>query len=247
MLKRLLDTLDGVPEALHEFYEEKDGKFHLLAEAEDTSALKSAKDHEKEARQKAEQELRDLRAAEADKIAKAEEAARAKALKEARENSDFDALDKSWKEKFDALKAEKNAETAALQDAINGEKIKTVAGELASEISIAPALLQPLIEARLSVELTEGKFNTRVLDAAGQPSALSIDDLRAEFVGNDAFKGVMKAGNASGGGATNSNGGGAANKPFAEMTASERVALKQSNPDQFRKMASESQGHLNRI
>ncbi len=247
MLKRLLDTLDGLPEALHEHYEEKDGKFHLLAETEDTSALKSAKDHEKEARQKAEQELRDLRAAEADKIAKAEEAARAKALKEARENSDLDALDKSWKAKFDAMVAEKTAEKATLTEAINGEKIKSVAGELASDISIAPALLQPLIEARLSVELTEGKFNTRVLDAAGQPSALSMDDLRAEFVGNDAFKGVMKAGNASGGGATNSNGGGASNKPFAEMTASERVALKQSNPDQFRKMNAETQGHLNRI
>lgn len=247
MLKRLLDTLDGVPEALHEFYEEKDGKFHLLAEAEDTSALKSAKDHEKEARQKAEQELRDLRAAEADKIAKAEEAARAKALKEARENSDLDALDKSWKAKFDAMVAEKNAENATLTEAINGEKIKTVAGELAADISIAPALLQPLIEARLSVELTDGKFNTRVLDAAGQPSAMSMDDLRAEFVGNDAFKGVMKAGNASGGGATNSNGGGASNKPFAEMTASERVALKQSNPDQFRKMNAEAKGQLNRI
>lgn len=247
MLKRLLDTLDGVPEALHEFYEEKDGKFHLLAEAEDTSALKSAKDHEKEARQKAEQELRELRAAEADKIAKAEEAARAKALKEARENSDLDALDKSWKAKFDAMVAEKDAGNATLTEAINGEKIKTVAGELAADISIAPALLQPLIEARLSVELTDGKFNTRVLDAAGQPSAMSMDDLRAEFVGNDAYKGVMKAGNASGGGATNSNGGGASNKPFAEMTASERVALKQSNPDQFRKMNAEAKGQLNRI
>lgn len=42
-LKAVLDTLDGVPTALHEFYTERDGKFYLDAEGvEDVSGLKSA-------------------------------------------------------------------------------------------------------------------------------------------------------------------------------------------------------------
>ena len=54
-LQLTVDTIDSLPEAVREFYEERDGKFSLKVEGiEDTSGLKSALKREREAREAAE-------------------------------------------------------------------------------------------------------------------------------------------------------------------------------------------------
>lgn len=250
MLKRKIDkkTYEALPEAIQAEYELDGEDYILQAEGEDLSALKNAKEHEKAARQKVEKELRDLKEAEEAKIKKATEKAREDALKEARENSDIEALEKSWKAKYDAMVKTKDGEIAALNGAAKETTVTALAKAMAQEISTVPELLQDRIESRLTVELVDGKFTTKVVDAAGQPSALTIEELRKEFVENSALKSIIKAGAASGGGADNSSGGGATNKPFNEMSAAERKALKDANPERFRELNKEAQaGQLNPI
>lgn len=60
MLKAKLDTLDGLDENLHQFYEEKDGKFTLKVEgADDNTELKGALDKERTARKNLEKQLKE--------------------------------------------------------------------------------------------------------------------------------------------------------------------------------------------
>lgn len=250
MLKRKIDkkSYDELAPAIRDLYEKEGDEFILQAEREDVSALKSAKEHEKSARQAAEKELRDLRDAEDAKIRKATEKAREAALAEARENSDLDALEKSWKAKYNDLKESKDAEIKLLNGATKKITVTSIAENMAKEISTAPALLQERIEGRLTVDLVDGTFVTKVVDAQGQPSASTVDELRKEFIENPAYKMIIKAGEASGGGANNLPGGGANDKPFSDMSPVERTALKKSNPERFKELSDESRkGQLNPI
>lgn len=233
MLKRKIDkaAFDALSADIKAVYSEVDGAYVLQAEGDDVSALKAAKEHEKVARQAAETELREFKAGEATKIAKAEETARTAALKDARDNKDYEALDASWKAKYKALETEKDGVISGLNSAVHTERVTSASAAIANTIAVegAGSLLQPLIEKRLTVEMVDGKFTTRVLDKAGQPSAMTLDELSTEFATADQFKAVIKGGAAAGGGSHNKPGGGAP-KQFADMSVSERVELKNSDP-----------------
>lgn len=244
MLKRLLESVSDLPEAIQALYTEgADGKFTLEVEAEDVSALKNAKDHEKQARIAAQDELREHRASEQAKIDKAAADARTAALEEARSGSDIAALDASWKAKFDAAEAEHKAAQDTLNAAVHDERISGTAKSIAESISTTPVLLQSVIEKRLTTEMVDGKFNTRVLDSSGKPSAMTVDELKTEISGNADYKHIIKAGKAGGGGASNPKGG-SATKDFSEMNAAERVALKRKNPENFRTLAAQDAANV---
>jgi len=63
-LKAVLQTLDGVPEALRTEYKERDGKFYLdidgIDDHDGVGALRRAKDYEKDEARKAKERARDL-------------------------------------------------------------------------------------------------------------------------------------------------------------------------------------------
>ena len=109
------------------------------------------------------------------------------------------------------------------------------ATNLANELSIkgsAIALL-PHIQNRLSLEQGEdGKQNIRVLDADGNKTAMTLDDLKQEFRSNEAFKPLIAANGASGSGANDANGG-AGSKDPQSMSALERKQLKDSDEAAF--------------
>lgn len=206
-IKMFLDSLEGVPDTLANLYEKQaDGKFRLkLDGAEDTGALKRAKDHEKAARKKAEDEARELR----EKI---------EALAEERDNlhrgaipkGDVDKLEASWKEKLAAKEKELSDQISALQNNVQTMLVDNVAHSLASEISKSPALMIPHIKGRLAVDYVDGKPATRVLGADGSPSALTLEELKKEFVANPVFAPVIIASKASGGSSDDRNGGSSA-------------------------------------
>jgi hypothetical protein len=58
-------------------------------------------------------------------------------------------------------------------------------------------------------ETSEG-FQTRILDREGKPSAFTIDDLKKEILANKEFSPILKASNATGGGASGARGSGGA-------------------------------------
>lgn len=224
MLKLKLDTLEGVDENLHDFYEKTDDGYQLKVDGlEDTGALKRAKDREKqaakEAKERAEQLESDLK-----EIRKEMEASKHKGAKE---SGDIEALEKSWQEKLSKREQELMGEIDALKGSVTTMTVDNVAMQLASELAVegSAKVLLPHIKSRLAVEQRDGQYVTAVRDSEGKPSAMTVDELKAEFASDKAFSHVVAGSKASGaGGSGGGNGGGAAQKGNWTGTKAEQVA-----------------------
>lgn len=238
-LKKTVTTEDyaKLDKATKVFYVEKDDGFVLDLEGEeDTGALKRAKDREVEARKLAVAEAKALKARldeleGADARKELEEAkTRLKELTEtsAKTKKDLTTLEKSWEERVNAVKTESEAKLAEANSYIKLNLVDNAALQLAQKISTAPGLILPHIKQRLLADMAEGKFQTRILDANGQPSAMTLDDLGKEFVANKEFSAIMIASKASGGAGLNKVPTGSAPKATTEA-----VDLSTLKPDQL--------------
>lgn len=195
-LKYEIDTIDGLDASIAGLYEKAGEKYRLsvdgLPKGEDVAGLK-AKNEELIAERR-----------EAQKRAKAaEEAAQLAAEEAARKGGDVAALEKSWQDKLARREADLSDQIAKMSGAVTAMTVDAAASRLASELAVegaAPVLL-PHIRARLAAEERDGQYITVVRDAAGKPSALTVDELKAELSSNPAFARVI-AGSKANGGAT---------------------------------------------
>lgn len=185
-----------------EYIEDGDG-FRLDIDGdEDTGALKRAKDREAQLRREAEAKLRE-----------AQEQLDALGNDDARKKGDIQTLEKSWQKKLEDKTAEYEAKLGKLTSHTKTQLVDNVAQQIAAKISNAPALLLPHIKARLAADFEGDSPVTRILDKDGKPSAMTVEELSAEFVANKDFSAIITASKASGGAGkpSNSNGGGAPN------------------------------------
>lgn len=205
-------------------YTEKDGEFILTVEGgEDTGALKRAKEHEKGLRQRAEDKLRTT-----EDTLETRETELADMRKGAIPKADVEALEASYKDKQTKLEDKYKTELETAQTSNRTLLVDNVAQAIAAEISTAPSVILPHVIKRLGTDTVEGRLVTRVLDKEGKLSATTIDELKAEFVADKDFAGIISAGNGSGGGAhsRSGTGGGAPTKKvdFIKATPEEKVA-----------------------
>ena len=201
-LKLTVDSLDGLDDSVKSLYKEDNGKFRLdLDGYEDTTGLKAQRDallnEKKEAQRKTKE---------------AEEAAKTLAEESARKNGDVAALEKSWQEKLAATELNYKNLNESLTKQIHGLTVGQTATKLAAELAISGSadVLLPHIQSRLTVEIKDGAPSVRVLDLQGKPTAMTVDELKQEFISNKAFAPLIAASKATGGGASGSGGGGAA-------------------------------------
>ena len=186
-----------------EYIEDGDG-FRLDIDGdEDTGALKRAKDREAQLRRDAEAKLREAQE-ELDRING----------DDARKKGDIATLEKSWQKKLDDTKAEYEGKVSKLTTHTTKTLVDNVATQIATKISNAPALLLPHVKSRLQADFEGDSPVTRVLDKDGKPSAMTVEELAAEFVANKDFSAIITASKASGGAGkpSNQNGGGAPNQ-----------------------------------
>lgn len=225
---------DALSEALQALYKQ-DGDSWILQLEDDPAfdALKEEKRKEKEAREAAEAELAKRKKADDD----AAEALRVEREKAAKAAGDVEALEKSWKEKHEADVAAAKAAGTQATSALKSIFINKVAADLAAEISTVPDLMVDKIKARLDLEIADGTPITRVLDVNGKPSALSLDDLKKEFVDNKSYAAIIKASDAQGGGAGAGNdGNGVPGKKLSEMTATEEAKFANDHPAEYARL-----------
>lgn len=221
-LKYEIDSVDGLDENISSLYDKTEsGKYRLKVEGiEDTSGLKRKVD-----------ELLAEKKSAAQKAREAEESARQAVEEAARKSGDVEALDKSWSKKHADTLAAKDAELSGLRGTLNTLLVDNVATQMANDLAVkgSAALLMPHIKGRLSVEIRDGQPKTVVTGPDGKPSALTLDELKAEFASNPAFAPVIAGSKATGGGASGGNGsGGGAVKTvtrsqFDQMNAHERM------------------------
>lgn len=242
MLKRTIEKLEDVSEELRQFYAaagEGSTGFVLQVEGkpvEDTTALKNAKDHEKNLRVAAE---RDRDAAKQAQVqaeterAAAEEAAR---LAVANKGQDVQALEASWQKKVDDEKAARAADTKERDDEIERLLVTNTANSLAGEISTIPELFaESVIAKRLKVEVGADKRRfVRVLDDAGQPTAKTLDELKQELLANEKYAAIIIAGKGSGGGANKTpSGGGTAEKKYLDYSDTELSEMRRTDKPKY--------------
>jgi len=231
------DSLEGLDEGLHGFYEEKGGKYQLkvngIPQGEDVSGLKA----------KLEELLGESKAAKA-KAREAEEAAKKAEEERARKAGDVEALENSWKEKLTKREQELMADRDSLASQIRELTVGRAATDLAAELAVqgsAKALL-PHLQARLSMDIRDGKPTVVVLDANGKPSAATLEELKAEFVNDPAFAPLIVGSKASGSGASGAKPGGGAAKKFNEYTGAELSAIRNSDPALYQRLKTEYYG-----
>lgn len=158
----------------------------------------------------------------------------AKALADkALKDGDFEQLLKS----SETEREKAASELLALRANIQSEKVNSEAMRLASELADGhnAALLSEFISRRL--KYTDDGY--RVLDAKGELTISTIDDLKTEFEKGERYQSLIRGNQASGGGALGGKGS-AVNKKFTEMNGGELKALRASNPAEYDRLKSES-------
>jgi hypothetical protein len=225
-MKYLIDkaAYDALEPSMQAFYKAQGEDYVLAVEGlpapEDVSGLKAKND----------ELLAELRANKT-KAREAEEAARIAAEDAARKSGDTEALDRSWQEKHTAALAEKDGTLSALQAQVHALTVGATAARVAGELAVqgSAAVLQQIIEPRLSMELREGKPTVVVLDAERRPTALTVEEFKTQLFNDASLAPLIASSRASGGGAAGGKGGGAA-KTWNQLTGMERVELRRTNP-----------------
>ena len=216
---------DALPDgAMKAAFTQIEGSEDFSNGEEDAGALKNALESEKAAKVKAAQERDALRqASEAEKQKAVEEA-----LKEARKEGNFAAIEKDYQNR---LKAAEDKAAQATQQA-NSQLVENAQGKIISDLGkvfTAPEAMKPYLQSRLSTQIgDDGIVVTRVLDGAGQATAATIDDLKKEILDNPEFKPIIAAGKGSGSGATgHADGSGATSQQsgkFSDASVDDKVA-----------------------
>ncbi|AMT88401.1 hypothetical protein [Pseudomonas koreensis] len=225
-MKYLIDkaAYDALEPSMQAFYKAQGEDYVLAVEGlpapEDVTGLKAKND----------ELLAELRANKT-KAREAEEAARIAAEDAARKSGDTEALDRSWQEKHTAALAEKDGTLSALQAQVHALTVGATAARVAGELAVqgSAAVLQQIIEPRLTMELREGKPTVVVLDAERRPTALTVEEFKTQLFNDASLAPLIASSRASGGGATGGKGGGAA-KTWNQLTGMERVELRRTNP-----------------
>lgn len=235
-VKLVVDKIEDLPEALQEHYAVgTDGKYHLQDDKGPVSTLASAKEHEKNLRVAAERERDEAKGQVTAITGERDTAITERDAAKADKGKDVQALEQSWQQKLaDANKAKDDA-VAELGSEIQRLLVTNTSQSIAGEISTVPELFSDIISKRLKVEKgADGKFFTRVLDAAGNPSAATIDDLKKELLANEKYAPIVIAGKGSGGGAGGTgSGGGTAEKKWLEYSDTELSELRRTDKDKY--------------
>lgn len=221
------EEFDALDPSLQAHYK-GDGAGYVLdtdAQSDDTTALRNAHERTKE-------ELRQLRADETERLRLAEERIR----EELRANGNTAELERRLTQEREQLRTELTQQTERRTQQLSRVLVQDRAQSLARELSgDSWMVILPHIQSRLTADLDSDVPACKVIAADGQPSTLSVDDLKKEFLNNPAFASIIVGVNSSGGGAGRKTGGDASKKP-EDYSQQERIELYQSNPDEYRRL-----------
>ena len=160
---------------------------------DETTTIRESRDSEFQARIKAEQEVAALK-----KQLEAQQQ-----VAQEKKSSDKDALLKSWQEKCSKLESEiKKRDQHVLQS-----RLDSLVTEYASKINPeVPELFKPMIEKRIRATLNDsGQLSVHCLDANGNPTAQTPDEVIKEILANKKYSKYIVANQASGSSSESSN------------------------------------------
>ena len=209
MLKRILDTLDGLDEATANLYKKgEDGKFHLDMEEEPNDGLKSALQKERKAREDAEKALKEKERKEAETKEQQEREA-------AEKRGEYDKLRAQDQE---ALKKEREAREA-LESRLRNGAIERAALEALTASGAIPKALLPHVLPNLEAVHDGDNFKVTVKANPGQSLTDYVAGLKADMPWGFNGSGASGSGAAAGGG----TGGGTKEPPKTAGEAAQQA------------------------
>lgn len=188
-------TYEALPEELKKAFTKVDGSDEYDNGEESATGLKTALQKEKEEAAKLKGKLDQFETAKAAEI----EAARKKAVEEARTKGDFKTVEDDYKRRIKELEEANRKAATERENAIKAEAVNKQVDELA-KMFVSPALAKSFIKSRLTAELVDGSPIVRVLDKDGKASAASVEDLKKEYLTDSELKSSLVASKGSGGG-----------------------------------------------
>lgn len=236
-LQITLTTLDGLSaDIAQEYIDQGDGTFRLdVGGLEDTGALKRAKEHEKTQRKQAQSRVTELQS----KIEDLED--QIAALGDPSKNS-ADALKL---QKLERQLTEAQGKLTTREGELMGEISRltstATATGLVNDLTDFPELMLPMVRARLTTVLENGKAVVKVLDTDGEVGSMTVDELKAEIENDAKYAPILRGSKGTGSGAPGKGKGTVNGKTkLSDYTGQERVELQQKNPALFQQLLAES-------
>jgi outer membrane murein-binding lipoprotein Lpp len=174
--------------------------------------------------------------------AKARKEAEKAAMEAAKRSGDIESLEKSWAEKLTNREKELLSELESHQKMIHQVTVVASAKSIAAEIALPGSadVIMPHVQNRLQVDIRDGMPMVRVLDREGRASAMTVDDLKKEFMNTPAFAPILVGSKASGSGSVQGGSGkGASTKKFDEYSAQELSVLLKQDPAEYQRIKEE--------
>jgi len=250
-LKAILDTVDGLAEAIAAEYTEKDGKFYLDVtpvsgfSLEDVSGLKTSLQAERKKVTDQQAAFKKYDGLDADAaraaIARVEEIGdgeitdkqqKALEVKEAQLQERFDTARKQLTDQHEATSTEHTAKISNLTKQLSASMIKSAAVAAITEAGGSVELLTPIIEGKVKLkEADDGTFQVEVMDETGlarlspkggTSTLMSIGELVGELKENERYGMAFKATDVNGGGTNNNSGNTNTNKGGAIVLTAEQ-------------------------
>jgi len=250
-LKAILDTVDGLAEAIVAEYTEKDGKFYLDVtpvsgfSLENVAGLKTSLQASRKETTDAKAAFKKYDGLDADAaraaIARIEELgdgditdkqAEALKTKEAQLQERFDTSKKQLIDQHTATSTEQTGKIANLTRQLSTSMIKSAAVAAITEAGGSVELLTPIIQGKVNLKETDdGTFQVEVMDdgglarlspAGGTSTLMSIAELVGELKDNERYGMAFKATDVNGGGTNNNSGNTYTNKGGAIVLTAEQ-------------------------
>lgn len=202
-LKSIIENLDEVQKEFQGLYVKDDATGHFRLDLEqDPNANKETEELRKERERLKAQNDRLL-----EEKKKEQEKARAAEEDRARREKDVESLERTWKERHDKEVAEAQQRTNTLMNALESQMVNGVALRIATEISDSPDLMLPHVQSRLRASEENGRWVTRVVDVAGNATAMTVEELAEQLKAEKRYAPLIRGTKAAGGGANGGNGG----------------------------------------
>lgn len=218
------EQYDALPEAIKEHYK-GDGAGYVLETdtvPEDIAPLRNALDRTKE-------ELRQMREAQEERDRQTEQRIR----DELRTSGNTTELERRLTQERETLRTQLTADVDRRTQQLSRVLVQDRAAALARELSgDAWLVMLPHIQSRLVADLDSDVPACKVVAPDGQPSTLTVEDLKKEFLNNPAFASIIKGVDSSGGGAGRNKGGNATKKP-EDYNQQERIDLFHTNRAEY--------------
>lgn len=228
-LPAVVESLDGVPETVREFYTEQEGKYVLDTDVDShpaVSGLKSAFDKTKD-------ELKGLKGrykeVDPDEFQRLKTQAEERERERLKSEGDWKALEKQLREHHQKELEQRDGKIGTLSTALERRLIDAEATAAIAAAEGVTKLLLPHMKGRLRPVETDGDWRVEVLNAKGEPwlkngEPATIADLVAEFREDPEFGRAFKpSGNGGSGAGNGAAGGGSGRKSVKDMTERERM------------------------